>query len=188
MNALESSHLEFLGMGVSGGELGALHGPSMMPGGSKKAYDTSIGLLQKMAADDLNGGKCISYVGKRESGHFVKMVHNGIEYAIMQLIAESYTILKHSGYSNLQISDVFARWNTTPELQSYLMEISVIATKQPDDTKDGELLDSILDVASHKGTGKWTVQAALDYGVAIPSIYSAFNARIMSGSTNLRQR
>ncbi len=185
---LEASHLEFLGMGVSGGELGALYGPSMMPGGSKKAYDTTIELLQKMAADDLNGGKCISYVGARESGHFVKMVHNGIEYAIMQLIAESYSILQLGGYSNQEISDIFAKWNTSPELQSYLMEISAIATKQPDEFKEGELLDSILDVAGHKGTGQWTVRAALDYGVAIPSIYSAFNARVMSGNTNLRTR
>jgi 6-phosphogluconate dehydrogenase len=188
MNELENSHLKFLGMGISGGELGALYGPSMMPGGSKKAYNTSIDLLQQMAADDLNGGKCISYVGQREAGHFVKMVHNGIEYAIMQLIAESYTLLKHCGHSNQQISALFSEWNTTPELTSYLMEISAVATKQPDTKGEGELLDSILDVASHKGTGKWTVQAGLDYGVAVPSIYSAFNARVMSGSTNLRTR
>lgn len=179
---LKEKKIRFIGMGVSGGEDGALKGPSMMPGGDKEAYKVIEPLLTLMAADDGLGGKCVTYVGSGGSGHFVKMVHNGIEYAVMQLMAECYDLLLNLGnFSNEDLHEIFTSWNESEELNSYLSEITAkIFTK-----KEGEkfLIDLIADRAGQKGTGKWTSQAALDYGVAIPTINASVDARILSGST-----
>ena len=184
---VKAQGISFIGMGVSGGEEGALNGPSMMPGGDKKAYKAIEPMLQSMVADDGSGGKCVSYVGDGGAGHFVKMVHNGIEYGVMQIIAESYDILKSiGGFSNDQLALTYAAWNESENLNSFLMEI----TAQVFDTTEGKkyLLDLIADRAGQKGTGKWTTQAALDLGVAIPTINAAVDARIISGSVDLRKR
>lgn len=184
---LEEQGINFVGMGVSGGEEGALHGPSMMPGGSKAGYDALAPLLQKMAADDGRGGKCVTYIGKGGAGHFVKTVHNGIEYGLMQLIAECYDVLKHIGqYSNDELAETFGSWNEGEDLQSFLLEITAQIFREKDDLTDGYLIDAIADAAGQKGTGKWTTIAALDLGVAIPTINAAVDARIISGSTELR--
>lgn len=185
---LSTQGIYFVGMGVSGGEEGALHGPSMMPGGSKEGYKALEPLLQKMAADDGMGGKCVAYIGDGGSGHFVKTVHNGIEYGLMQLMAETYDFLKHVGdYSNEDLAETFATWNQGDDLQSFLMEITAKIFEEKEG-KDSYLVDVILDKAGQKGTGKWTTIAALDLGVAIPTITAAVDARIMSGSTELRKK
>lgn len=179
---LKEKKIHFIGMGVSGGEEGALNGPSMMPGGDKEAYKYVEPLLLQMAADDGEGGKCVMYVGPGGAGHFVKMVHNGIEYGMMQLMAECYDLLKNLGeFSNEDLHDIFTAWNDTEELHSYLSEITaqIFAKKE----KDAFVLDFIRDKAGQKGTGKWTTQSALDLGVAIPTINAAVDARILSGST-----
>lgn len=182
---LEKLGIHFIGMGVSGGEEGALHGPSMMPGGEKETWKTLEPLFQDMAADDELGGKCVSYIGPGGAGHFVKMVHNGIEYAIMQLIAESYDILKNiGGLSNAELHETFKIWNEKgSDLHSFLMEITAEIFARDDD-----LIDVIKDAAGQKGTGKWTTIAALEYGVAIPTINAAVDARILSGSADMRNR
>lgn len=179
--------LRFVGMGVSGGEEGALNGPSMMPGGDKEAYEKLSSLLIAMSADDGGKGKCVSYVGPGGAGHFVKMVHNGIEYGIMQLLAETYHVLKElGGCTNAELAEIFGKWNTTKYLRSFLIEITAsIFTKKDDDTKN-DLVDVILDKAGQKGTGKWTTDAAMNYGVAIPLITSAVDARIISGMKEFR--
>ncbi|HVW66110.1 MAG TPA: NADP-dependent phosphogluconate dehydrogenase [Candidatus Peribacteraceae bacterium] len=178
---LEAKGFRFIGMGVSGGEEGALFGPSMMPGGDKSAYDELAPLLQKMAADDGDGGKCVEYIGPGGAGHFVKMVHNGIEYGDMQLIAETYHLLGYvAGLDDDAQADVFAEWNNGDDLHSFLIEITakVLRKKDPDTGK--QLVDVILDSAGSKGTGKWTSQSALDLGVMIPTITAAVDARYMS--------
>ena len=178
--------IHFLGMGVSGGEEGALNGPSMMPGGSKQAYESLEPLLKKMAADDGVGGKCVTYIGPDGTGHFVKMVHNGIEYGIMQLLAETYHLLRITGKSNAEVADIFEKWNQDPWLQSFLLEITVkiLRTKDPDTGKD--LVDIIKDQAEQKGTGKWTVNAALEYGVVVPTITAAVESRVVSSAKDFR--
>src|SRR3989344_947177 len=178
--------IHFLGMGVSGGEEGALNGPSMMPGGSKQAYESLEPLLKKMAADDGVGGKCVTYIGPDGTGHFVKMVHNGIEYGIMQLLAETYHLLRITGKSNAEVANIFEKWNQDPWLQSFLLEITVkiLRTKDPDTGKD--LVDIIKDQAEQKGTGKWTVNAALEYGVVVPTITAAVESRIVSSAKDFR--
>lgn len=184
---LQQKGIRFLGMGVSGGEEGALHGPSMMPGGDITAWEDCKDLFTKMAADDGLGGKCVSYIGTGGSGHFVKMVHNGIEYGIMQLIAESYDVLKHIGnYTNEELAETFALWNEGDDLQSFLIEITAKVFQRTDDLGKGHLIDVIQDAAGQKGTGKWTTITALDLGVAIPTITAAVDARIISGSADLR--
>lgn len=186
--ALKEKGIHFIGMGVSGGEEGALYGPSMMPGGEKAAYEQFAPLFEKMAADDGKGGKCVAHVGPGGAGHFVKMVHNGIEYGIMQLIAESYAVLKNiGGYSNKDLAETFDIWKEGDDLDSFLVEITADIFKKEDDQGSGDLIDAILDRAGQKGTGKWTTFAAMDYGVAIPTITAAVDARIISGSTALRQ-
>jgi 6-phosphogluconate dehydrogenase len=186
---LKEKGIRFLGMGVSGGEVGALEGPSMMPGGDKSAWEDCKDLLSKMAADDGHGGKCVAYIGEGGSGHFVKMVHNGIEYGIMQLLAETYDVLKNvAGYSNAQLAETFAAWNEGDDLQSFLVEITAKAFEKKDDLGKVELIDKIHDAAGQKGTGKWTTISALHYGVAIPTINAAVDARIMSGSAELREK
>lgn len=184
---LQERGIHFLGMGVSGGEEGALNGPSMMAGGSRDTYEKLEPLLQKMAAKDGHGGRCVSYIGAGGSGHFVKMVHNGIEYGDMQLIAEAYHLLTSvMQLTNAELADVFGRWNRSRELKSFLIEITSDIFRKKDTEASGDLIDAIKDEAKQKGTGKWTTQAALDEGVSIPTITAAVDARFMSALKNLR--
>ncbi|MEM9164080.1 MAG: NADP-dependent phosphogluconate dehydrogenase, partial [Cyanobacteria bacterium P01_F01_bin.4] len=178
---LESTGLRFIGMGVSGGEEGALNGPSLMPGGTRAAYESIEPIVTKIAAQ-VDDGPCVTYIGSGGSGHYVKMVHNGIEYGDMQLIAEAYDLMKNVlGLNHQQLHEVFAEWNTTEELDSFLIEITTdIFTKLDDDTGNA-LVEMILDMAGQKGTGRWTVIDALEQGVSIPTITAAVNARIISG-------
>ena len=177
---LEATGLGFVGMGVSGGEEGALHGPSLMPGGTKAAYQELESILTKIAAQ-VNDGPCVTYIGPGGAGHYVKMVHNGIEYGDMQLIAEAYDLLKHSlNLNHQQLHEVFARWNSTDELNSFLIEITADIFKYIDKETNLPLVDLILDSAGQKGTGRWTVVSSLELGVPIPTMYAAVNARVMS--------
>lgn len=177
---LEATGLGFMGMGVSGGEEGALHGPSLMPGGTRAAYEELEPILTKIAAQ-VDDGPCVTYIGPGGAGHYVKMVHNGIEYGDMQLIAEAYDILKNVvGLSNQELHEVFAEWNQTEELNSFLIEITADIFKYIDPETKTPLIDLILDAAGQKGTGRWTVVSALELGVPIPTIYAAVNARVMS--------
>lgn len=175
---LQKKQIQFIGCGISGGEQGALHGPSLMPGGEKSAYKKVEKILQKIAAKDGGGGKCVSYIGPQSSGHFVKMVHNGIEYGIMQLIAESYDILKNVGkLSNDELAKVFAQYNKNSK--SFLLEITAKIFQKTEGKK--HLIDLIKDVAGQKGTGKWTTEEAHNFGVPITTINAAVDARIISG-------
>jgi 6-phosphogluconate dehydrogenase len=177
---MEARQLRFIGMGVSGGEEGALNGPSLMPGGTKEAYDEIEPIVTKIAAQ-VADGPCVTYIGPGGSGHYVKMVHNGIEYGDMQLIAEAYDLLKNTlGLDHNQLHEVFTEWNTTDELNSFLIEITADIFTKLDDETGLPLVDVILDAAGQKGTGKWTVETALDLGVSIPTIIAAVNARIVS--------
>lgn len=177
---LESTGLGFVGMGVSGGEEGALKGPSLMPGGTEQAYRDLEPILTAIAAQ-VNDGPCVTYIGPGGSGHYVKMVHNGIEYGDMQLIAEAYDLLKSIlGLDHQQLHKVFAEWNTTPELDSFLIEITADIFRYLDPQTNGPLVEMIMDSAGQKGTGRWTAADALELGVAIPTIAAAVNARIMS--------
>ncbi len=176
---LAAKGIRFVGMGVSGGEEGALNGPSMMPGGDQSAIDELMPLLEKMAADDGEGGKCIASMGEGGAGHFVKMVHNGIEYGDMQLIAEAYHLLTYvSGLENADLATLFAEWNEGDDLKSFLIEITAQIFKKKEG--DAYLVDLILDSAGSKGTGKWTSETALSLGVMIPTITAAVDARAMS--------
>jgi 6-phosphogluconate dehydrogenase len=169
----------FIGTGVSGGEEGALHGPSIMPGGQKEAYDLVAPIFQDIAAK-VNGEACTTYIGPDGAGHYVKMVHNGIEYGDMQLISESYFMLKHVlGLSAQELHEVFAEWNKG-ELDSYLIEITADIFTKKDDETGKPLVDMILDTAGQKGTGKWTSQSALDLGVPLPIITESVFARFIS--------
>ncbi len=170
--------LHFVGMGVSGGSEGARRGPSMMPGGSKQAWEALAPALKAIAAQTKQGA-CVTYVGPDGAGHFVKMVHNGIEYGDMQLIAEIYDVLRRAfGYDAGRIADIFDKWNGGI-LESFLVELSakVLRVRDP---KGGALVDHVLDVAGQKGTGKWSAQVALDLAVPIPTINAAIDARLMS--------
>ncbi|HRV90811.1 MAG TPA: NADP-dependent phosphogluconate dehydrogenase [Anaerolineae bacterium] len=178
---LEAANLRFIGMGVSGGEEGARRGPSLMPGGTREAYGIIEPLVIAISAKaPADGAPCVTYIGPGGAGHYVKMVHNGIEYGDMQLIAESYAILKAAlDPSPEEFHQIFSAWNET-ELSSFLIEItSHIFTKIDEDT-GRPLVDMILDKAGQKGTGKWTSQNALDIGSAIPTITSAVDGRIIS--------
>ena len=177
--ALAAKGIRFVGMGVSGGEEGALKGPSLMPGGDEAAFREIAPLFTKIAAQ-VADGPCCSFVGPDGAGHYVKMVHNGIEYSDMQLIAEAYYILsKAGGLSASELHEVFARWNEGP-LDSYLIEITrdIMAVNDPETGKP--LVELILDKAGQKGTGKWTSQSALDLGIPTPAITEAVFARCMS--------
>ncbi|NEP55508.1 MAG: decarboxylating NADP(+)-dependent phosphogluconate dehydrogenase [Symploca sp. SIO2G7] len=177
---LEATGLGFVGMGVSGGEEGALNGPSIMPGGTDTAYQELEPILTKIAAQ-VDDGPCVTYIGPGGAGHYVKMVHNGIEYGDMQLIAEAYDILKNGlGLDHQQLHEVFAEWNTTDELNSFLIEITADIFKYIDQDTKVPLADLILDSAGQKGTGRWTVVSSLELGVPIPTIYAAVNARVIS--------
>lgn len=172
--------LHFVGCGISGGEEGALHGPSLMPGGEPFAVNQILPMLQKVSAKDFAGNPCTTNVGLGGSGHFVKMVHNGIEYAIMQGLAEIYDTYKYLGFSNPEIKAEFVKLNTG-DTQSFLLDIciDILGTGRGNDF----LLDKIKDGAGAKGTGKWTVEASLEFGVYAPSIASAVYARIGSART-----
>ena len=177
--ALEAKGLRFIGTGISGGEEGALNGPSIMPGGQPEAYELVKAIFTAISAK-VDGDPCVTYIGPRGAGHYVKMVHNGIEYGDMQLIAEAYDILRRAlQLTNAELADIFAEWNRG-ELQSYLIEItSHIFTKLDEDTGQ-PLVDLILDEAQQKGTGKWTGQNALDIGIPIPTINAAVESRNIS--------
>ena len=178
-SALASEGLRFIGSGVSGGEEGALHGPSLMPGGAREAYEEIRPIWEAIAAKT-ESGACTTYVGPNAAGHFVKMVHNGIEYGDMQLIAEAYDILRRVlGLNDVQLADTFAEWNEGL-LDSYLIKITSEIFRVKDTETGKPLVDLILDKAGQKGTGKWTAQVALDLGVVIPTINAALEARFMS--------
>jgi 6-phosphogluconate dehydrogenase len=176
----------YMGLGISGGGSGARFGPSLMPGGSPQAYER-VGPVFEAIAARVNGSACVAHLGKGSAGHYVKMVHNGIEYGLMQLIAESYHLLKQGlGLNDDEISRTFARWNQT-ELQSYLLEITARIFLQEDDRGPGRLIDSILDQAGQKGTGLWTSANALELQVPIPTIDLAEMMRDLSGYGQARQ-
>ena len=177
---LEAAGLGFVGMGISGGEEGALNGASLMPGGTHAAYAILEPILTKIAAQ-VDDGPCVTFIGPGGAGHYVKMVHNGIEYGDMQLIAEAYDLLKNvGGLSGQELQEVFAEWNTTDELNSFLIEITANIFKYIDPETKQPLVEVIMDAAGQKGTGRWTVMSALELGVSIPTIIAAVNARIMS--------
>lgn len=181
---IEQKGIFYFGVGVSGGEKGALLGPSIMPGGDKDAYDLIKPYLETIAAKK-EGEPCCTYIGPNGSGHYVKMVHNGIEYADMQLIAESYLLLKEIGhFSNIEMADIFEEWNNT-ELKSYLIDITSKILREKDELTDNELVDMIVDKASQKGTGKWTILEAIDQGFNVSLIQAAVQARITS---NMEER
>ncbi|KAF1038453.1 MAG: 6-phosphogluconate dehydrogenase, decarboxylating [Burkholderia lata] len=178
---LAQSGLHFIGTGVSGGEEGALKGPSIMPGGQRDAYDLVEPILKQIAAKAPSDGEpCVAYMGPDGAGHYVKMVHNGIEYGDMQLIAESYAVLKDvAGLTNDELGAVYTEWNQG-ELDSYLMEITSKIFGKKDEETGKHLVDVILDRAAQKGTGKWTSQNALDLGVPLPLITESVFARVLS--------
>ncbi|PWH13608.1 MAG: phosphogluconate dehydrogenase (NADP(+)-dependent, decarboxylating) [Anaerolineae bacterium] len=182
---VEAKGLLYLGMGISGGEEGALKGPSLMPSGHRHAYQALEGLLQAIAAK-VQGEPCVTYLGHGGGGHYVKMVHNGIEYADMQLIAETYDLLQRGlGLKAEQISQTFATWGQGV-LNSYLIEITAHILKALDPLSGAPLVEKILDVAEQKGTGKWTSEEALELGVPIPTLQAAVEARALSAQRTLR--
>lgn len=183
---LKEHGIHFVGTGVSGGEEGALNGPSIMPGGSAESYEWLGPILEDISAK-VDGVPCCTYVGPGGAGHFVKMVHNGIEYADMQLIAEAYDLLRQGlGAPAAEIGQVFAAWNTG-DLESFLIEITAEVLAHVDPVTGGAFVDVVADRAEQKGTGRWTVQNALDLGVPITGIAEATFARALSGSVPQRQ-
>jgi len=183
---LSALGIHFIGTGVSGGEEGALKGPSIMPGGQKEAYDLVAPILKDIAAK-VNGEPCTTYIGPDGAGHYVKMVHNGIEYGDMELISESYNLLKNIlGLTADELHEVFADWNKG-ELDSYLIEITADIFTKKDPETGKPLVDVILDTAGQKGTGKWTSQSALDLGVPLPLITESVFARFISAMKEERK-
>ncbi|MDT2346766.1 NADP-dependent phosphogluconate dehydrogenase [Enterococcus faecium] len=178
---LANSGINFIGTGVSGGEEGALKGPSIMPGGQKEAYALVAPILEQISAKAEDGAPCVTYIGPNGAGHYVKMVHNGIEYGDMQLIAESYDLMKNIlNLSVEEMADIFKEWNQG-ELDSYLIEITAdILTRKDDEGTGKPVVDVILDAAGNKGTGKWTSQSALNLGVPLPLITESVFARYIS--------
>jgi 6-phosphogluconate dehydrogenase len=184
--ALRQSDRHFVGMGVSGGEEGALNGPSIMPGGSTESYQALGPMLETISAH-VDGTPCCTHIGPDGAGHFVKMVHNGIEYADMQLIAEAYDLLRHAtGWTPAQIAEVFRAWNAD-RLNSYLIEITAEVLAHTDAATGQPFVDIVLDQAEQKGTGRWTIQDALDLGVPVSGIAEAVFARSLSGHADLRR-
>ncbi|MBZ5753963.1 NAD(P)-binding domain-containing protein, partial [Metabacillus rhizolycopersici] len=182
---LESTGIHFIGTGVSGGEEGALKGPSIMPGGQKEAYELVAPILTAISAK-VEDDACVTYIGPNGAGHYVKMVHNGIEYGDMQLICEAYFILKNVlGLSAQEFHEVFSEWNKG-ELDSYLIEITADIFTKVDEETGKPLVDLILDTAGQKGTGKWTSQNALDLGVPLPIITESVFARFISAMKDER--
>ncbi|MFC0623039.1 NADP-dependent phosphogluconate dehydrogenase [Kribbella deserti] len=184
-NALREKGLHFVGAGVSGGEEGALLGPSIMPGGSPEAYAALEPMLTKIAAH-VGDEACCSHVGPDGAGHFVKMLHNGIEYADMQLIAEAYDLLRRVlGLKPAELAEVFRTWNSG-DLESFLIEITAEVLDQVDESSGGPFVDVVLDQAEQKGTGRWTVQSALDLGIPVSGMAEAVFARSLSGDVQRR--
>ena len=182
---LSDKGIHFFGMGISGGEEGARFGPSMMPGGDKTAYEAVKPILEAVSAK-VNGDPCVAYIGPGASGHFVKMVHNGIEYAMMQILAETYDLLKNSlEYQNEQIYELFDKWNNG-RLKSFLLEVTKDIFKVKDEKTGGFLIDLIKDEAKSKGTGKWTTQVSVDLQLPIPTINEAVSTRDLSKFKALR--
>ena len=180
---MEKHGIHFIGMGVSGGEEGALNGPALMPGGDEEAYNEVAPILEAIAAKTPEGRACVSYIGPSSSGHYVKMVHNGIEYAIMQEFAEVYDILrKIAGKSNDEMSEIFAKWNKG-RVEAYLTEITSNVLKQKDDLTPDHVIDHILNVASYKGTGNWMLEDGVALGAPISVVAEAVIARFMSKAT-----
>ncbi|MGK5630420.1 NADP-dependent phosphogluconate dehydrogenase [Streptomyces sp. URMC 123] len=185
--ALRERGIHFVGAGISGGEEGALNGPSIMPGGSPESYEALGPLLEDIAATAEDGTPCCAHIGPDGAGHFVKMVHNGIEYADMQLIAEAYDLLRHvAGYEPARIAETFRTWNTG-RLDSYLIEITAEVLAHTDAATGRPFVDVVADEAEQKGTGRWTVQTALDHGVPVSGIAEAVFARSLSGASALRE-
>ena len=173
VQALESRSFGYIGMGISGGAKGALEGPSMMPGGTRQAYQAIASLVETMAAQ-VEDGPCVA-------GHFVKTVHNGIEYGVEQILAEAYDLMKRgAGLNGQAMANVVGAWNQLEELSSYLVEITEVCLRTKDPESGAHLVEKILDVAGQKGTGIWTVISALEMGVAVPTIYESVNARVLS--------
>ncbi|MCK5942827.1 MAG: NADP-dependent phosphogluconate dehydrogenase, partial [Planctomycetes bacterium] len=184
---LSKKGFRFVGMGVSGGEDGALNGPSLMPGGEQSSYDELSPILRKIAAQ-VDDGPCVTHVGKGAAGHFVKMVHNGIEYGDMQLIAECYDLMKNVlGMSHAQMADTFAEWNQG-FLESFLIEITERILRAVDPETQQPMVEVILDQAGQKGTGKWTSEIALRYGIPVPTMQAAVEARYLSAMKAQRVR
>ena len=182
---LSEKNIGFMGIGVSGGEEGARHGASIMPGGTKQHYDRVEDVLKAVSAK-VDGEPCVAYMGQGSAGHFVKMVHNGIEYGLMQIIGETYDYLRRvKGKTAGEIGDIFAEWNTT-ELNSFLVEITAIVLRKKDAETGKFRVDEVLDEAGQKGTGKWTSQAAMDLGIPIPTIDSAVSMRQISAIRSVR--
>ena len=179
--ALAADGIQFVGMGVSGGETGALYGPSLMPGGVKGAWERISPMLHAIAARaEEDGQPCVAWMGAGGAGHYVKMVHNGIEYGDMQLIAEIYDLLhRGAGIPNQELAEIFAAWNAR-ELRSYLIEITANILKRVDDQTGQSLVDLILDEAAQKGTGRWTSQNSFDLGIAIPTLTTSVESRMIS--------
>jgi 6-phosphogluconate dehydrogenase len=184
--ALAEQGIRFMGVGVSGGEEGALRGPSIMPGGERDAYDEIAGGILEVIAAQVDGTPCCTYVGRDGAGHYVKMVHNGIEYADMQLIAESYDLLRHA--AGLEVPEIAARFKTwnEGELESFLIEITARVLEQVDASTGRPLVDVVLDAAEQKGTGRWTAQDALELGVPLTGITEAVFARTLSALKDQR--
>jgi 6-phosphogluconate dehydrogenase len=184
--AMADRGLHFVGAGISGGEEGALNGPSIMPGGPRESYESLGPLLEEISAH-VDGVPCCTHIGPDGAGHFVKMVHNGIEYSDMQLIAEAYQLLRDGlGLTAPQIADVFTEWNSG-DLDSFLVEITAEVLRQVDAKTGKPLVDVIVDEAEQKGTGRWTVKSALDLGVPVTGIAEAVFARALSGSVPQRR-
>jgi 6-phosphogluconate dehydrogenase len=183
---LEAHGIRFIGVGISGGADGARHGPSIMPGGQEEAYERIREMFEKAAAH-VDGDTCTTYLGTGSAGHYVKMVHNGIEYALMQLIAESYDILKRgAGFTDRQLHDLYSEWAES-ELNSFLMEITAAIFAQEDTKGQGRLIDKILDEARQKGTGKWTSQDAMDLQSPVLTVHAAVAMRHMSALKDERE-
>jgi 6-phosphogluconate dehydrogenase len=184
--ALEAKGIAYLGVGISGGEYGARHGPSLMPGGPQDAYQRVRTVMEAVAAR-VDGEPCVTYLGPGSSGHYVKMVHNGIEYAVMQLIAETYDLMKRGlGLNDDELHAVYERWNDG-ELNGYLMEITADIFRRKDEETGKRLIDEILDEARQKGTGMWTSQDAMSLQVAVPTIDVAVAMRDLSGFKDERE-
>ncbi len=183
---LREEGLHFVGVGISGGEEGARHGPSMMPGGSEAAYTEVRSIFEAITAQT-EAGACVTHVGPDGAGHFVKMVHNGIEYADMQLLAEVYDLMRRGlGLAEPAMAEIFAQWNQGP-MESFLVELTAQVLRKVDTDSGQPLVGLIMDRAGQKGTGRWTVQAALEQGVAVPGIAAAVDARVLSAAKSERQ-
>lgn len=185
---LTAKGFHFFGCGISGGEEGALYGPSLMPGGAKSVWRDLEPILTSIAAKDFDGAPCVTYLGENGAGHYVKMVHNGIEYGVMQMMAEAYQLLtNHFGLTAPEVADVFEKYNQG-KLQSFLFEIAIPILREPDSLTDGFLIDKILDKAGQKGTGRWTAIEGMERAVDISVIQQAVNARILSSRKDYREK